>query len=154
MDPIARSTQRSLEEPADTPAGRRARRGRRQATLASSAAVLIGAWLPLAPLVLDYPTILDSGVEEMARGAGVWNDIIVGVLVMVSATVRASAPARAPAVSLVTAVLGGWLALSPFLLGHADVGRALVNDVVSGLALAALGLYSYVVSRRMHASDW
>ena len=86
-----------------------------------------------APFVLGYTEIK----------AAQWNDIIVGVLVLLVALFRSFSPRARPVWSVADLVLGFWLLLAPFVLGYASYGKPLGQDMVMGLTvllLAWLGL--------------
>lgn len=103
---------------------------------ASGLNVLLGIWLIIAPFVLVY-----ADVEAL------WNDIIVGIIIAVLAGVRISGVFGSTWLSWVNFVLGLWLVIAPFVLGYLT-GRALWNDVIVGITVAALAVWSVAATRR------
>ncbi|WP_158853429.1 SPW repeat domain-containing protein [Saccharothrix deserti] len=114
------------------------------ASAASAVTLLAGIWLLLAPSVLDYPG------GSAARG----NDIVIGSAIAVLAVVRVVAPRNVPWFSVVNVLLGGWLIMAPFAFDHiADVGAAMVNDIVVGLVVVVMAATSAAATfayRRAH----
>lgn len=113
-----------------------------QVTTASGLNLLLGVWLIIAPWVLNY-----SAVD-----GAVWNQVTIGVVVAVLAVARVAAPYRFAPLSWVNAVLGGWLVIAPFVLPYEEAGGApaavVWNDVLIGLLILALGVWSAVVTQR------
>lgn len=116
-------------------------------TIPSRLALAAGAWLLIAPFALDYTT---TGAGFRAH----WNDVLVGIAVIVVAALRIALPGRTVALGLLAAGLGGWLISAPFVLDTA-VGtegvRPTTNDVLVGvllIVLAALGSMLEVRARR------
>ncbi|MCW8193859.1 SPW repeat protein [Proteobacteria bacterium 005FR1] len=104
--------------------------------IASGLNVLIGVWLIAAPWILGY------GVN-----AAIWNDVIVGVALLVLAGIRVAMPGRYASISWVNVVLGVWLFLAPFILQYGSlalvgVSSAIWNDVILGIAVIVLGWLS------------
>lgn len=111
----------------------------RQVMTASGINVVAGIWLILAPFILDY----------VPREAW-WNDILVGLAVLILAGSRFGAP-RSPGPSWVNVILGIWLILAPFVLGYADMTTPLWNDIILGIIVAASAGWSAAVTpRRTH----
>ncbi|HZD11622.1 MAG TPA: SPW repeat protein [Candidatus Binatia bacterium] len=109
---------------------------RGQVKVASGLNVLLGIWLLVAPFILGY-----SGVA-----AGLWNDIIVGALVLILAGVRVWKPAHNRWLSWTNVLLGIWLAAAPFILGYSEIAAAMWNDIIVGIAIIVLGAWSAVAT--------
>ena len=110
---------------------------------ASGFNIIAGLWLIAAPFVLGH-----AAVE-----AAMWNEILVGAVVLVLAAVRVANPDRFAGLSLVNLIAGLWLIAAPFVCGYADVGRAMWNDVIVGIVIAALAASSASMTnsfRRFH----
>ncbi|OKI28658.1 hypothetical protein A6A25_31105 [Saccharothrix sp. CB00851] len=86
-------------------------------------------WLVLAPSILEYP---ESGAA-VADGA-------VGAVVVVVAIIGAVVPRGVPWFDVITAVLGAWTSVSPFVLDHAASRSVIVNEVVVGVVLTVSSL--------------
>jgi hypothetical protein len=91
----------------------------------TATACLLLPWLLAGPAVLGYPEI---------RGA-IANHIVLvmslGPLIIIAAVLQAA--------NGVCAVLGAWLAVSPWIIGYASVSTAAaVDDLLTGLLLVAL----------------
>lgn len=99
---------------------------------ASGLNVAVAVWLLVAPFVLGYST----------RAAAFWNDIVIGVLVILFAGARVAAPRLGPSLSWTNSAFGVWLVAAPFALGYSDIRNALWNDIISGVVIAVLALWS------------
>lgn len=100
---------------------------------AGSIDILLGIWLVIAPFMLGYSAI---------NGA-LWNDIISGVLVIIfAAFIAGRTTSGSQWSSWVNLLLGVWLILAPFALGHAAVSAAMWNEIISGIIIIALSAYA------------
>lgn len=106
-----------------------------QVKKASGLNLLLGLWLVIAPFLLSYATSASRG-----------NDITIGVIIALLAAFRLLGAYRAAWLSWLNALLGIWLIVAPFILGY-DSSSALWNDVIVGLFIAFLGLWSATASR-------
>lgn len=106
-----------------------------QVKKASGLNLLLGLWLVIAPFLLSYATSASRG-----------NDITIGVIIALLAAFRLLGAYRAAWLSWLNALLGIWLIVGPFILGY-DSSSALWNDVIVGLFIAFLGLWSATASR-------
>lgn len=113
-----------------------------QVATASGLNLLLGIWLIVAPWVLDYSDVT----------AAVWNQVTVGIVVAVLALARVAAPRQFASLSWVNAVLGAWLVIAPFVLAYEGGGGApaavIWNDVIIGLSILALGVWSAMATRK------
>jgi hypothetical protein len=101
--------------------------------------VVAGVWLIIAPFVLAY------------WGRARINDIVVGAVIAVFALIRAFAPSfRTVWLSWLNGIWGIWLFLAPFFLAYG--GRARVNDIVLGIVVLLLGLWSAAISEQNEPS--
>jgi hypothetical protein len=107
-----------------------------QITLASGANLILGLWLIVAPFVL---TFTGSG----ARG----NDIILGIVIAVIAACRVFGAYRSAWLSWVNALLGIWVIISPWVLGFSGKAQPTWNNVIVGIAITILGVWSAVASQ-------
>jgi hypothetical protein len=98
--------------------------------------VLAGVWLIVSPFVLGYAT----------RPVAMWVTIVVGIIVLVLAWIRAAKPERHVGLSWVNLLLGIWLIVSPFALTYATFARATWNDVVLGAVVVILAIWSAVAT--------
>lgn len=127
--------------------------------MASSTNAGIGAWLILAPFLLGYA----------ALGPALWNDVVCGLWLVVAGLTRAGGTRKNEWLSWTNAGFGAWLVIAPFVLGYAarvgttaegaaaadpgivgsvNVTGAIWNDVVVGILVAILGVYSALQTRR------
>lgn len=97
-----------------------------------------GAWLVIAPFVLGYTSL-----------QGIWNDDLVGLVLMIAALVRFHRAFRGDGLSYLRIVLGLWLILASFVL-HDVTPQAHWNDVIVGIIVVALGAWSLALERRSH----
>ena len=114
-----------------------------QVRWASGLNIAAGAWLILAPFALMYSDVT----------AAVWNDVLVGIAVLAFASYRTARPASGIGVSWTNAVLGGWLVLAPFALAYSDVTTAISNDIVVGVIVLSLAIWSAVGGGRLRSSS-
>jgi hypothetical protein len=121
----------------------RRRNTRSSARLASGLNVVAGIWLLAAPFVLGYSHI----------GQALWNDLLVGAALVITALIRATTPRRSASLGWVNMLLGAWLIIAPFVLLYtgaeplASPGAATANDVVVGVIVVALATWSLKASR-------
>ena len=90
---------------------------------------VLGIWLVIAGFI---PSITTS------KTASLWNDLIVGILVLIFAFVAISAK---KALCWVNVVMGIWLIIAAFIPGI--VGKKsgnLWNDLISGIIILAIAL--------------
>jgi hypothetical protein len=92
--------------------------------------VIAGIWLIIAPFALLY-----------GRGTARVNDIVLGIIIGVFGLIRALAPGQQTAwLSWLNALWGIWLIIGSFVLAYA--GSARTNDIVLGIIVLVLGLWS------------
>ncbi len=108
----------------------------RQVRVPSGLNVLLSLWLILSPFVLSF-----------AGAAGMWNAVVVGVIVLVLSWIRYNDPASAPMLSWIVLLLGIWLIISPFLFGMAGVTRLLIDYVVVGIGYIVFGAWDASANR-------
>jgi hypothetical protein len=99
--------------------------------------VVVGLWLIASPWALGYATLTTPA----------WNAYVVGVIIAVAAL--AALFAFHAWEEWVSVALGAWLLVSPWLLGFAATSTALWNQLVVGLIVGALALWS-ALSMRDH----
>jgi SPW repeat len=87
--------------------------------------ILLGIWVIISPFVL--------GIHSPK---GIWNNVIVGIVVGILAIIRWSM--HQPGWSWLNLLLGIWLVISPFVLFLS--GPAMWNNVILGIIIAALAL--------------
>ena len=87
--------------------------------------ILLGIWVIISPFVL--------GIHS---AKGIWNSIVVGVVVGILALIRWGV--RQPGWSWLNLILGIWLVLSPFVLFLGTA--AMWNNVILGVVIAAAAL--------------
>ena len=110
--------------------------GRGQVKIASALNVLLGIWLVIAPFLLGYADV----------GTTLWNDVIVGAIVLILAGTRVWRPAHNRWLSWTNVVLGIWLAIAPFILSYTATTAALWNDIIVGIAVLILGAWSAIAT--------
>ncbi|MCA9875565.1 MAG: SPW repeat protein [Anaerolineales bacterium] len=106
------------------------------ARIVSGINIALGAWLLIAPFVWGY-----SGTST-----ALWNDWIVGAIVIILGAIRVWRPTENTWLSWVNAVLGVWLVIAPFVLNYCTITAALWNDIIVGVAIAVLGAWSAMSS--------
>ncbi len=101
--------------------------------------LVLGIWLTLAPAMWSYG-ITGDGFD--AR----WNDVLVGIAVILSGLIRMARPVRSATVSMVSFMLGAWLVVAPLTLSYGfgeDSTLATVNDIIVGAVVAVLSIFGH-----------
>lgn len=101
-----------------------------------------GIWLIAAPFIPGYSAVT----------AALWNDILIGLAVAGLAWTRMAKPLEREGSGWTNAILGVWLLAAPFALGYTATTAAMSNDIVIGLVVVILGVWSAVASRGRQAS--
>lgn len=103
------------------------------ARYASSAIVVLGAWVFASPFIARFQDL----------PAALWNAVVVGLVLLGLELMRAREPLKRPGFSLISALLGLWLLVSPFLFGFWGVRDAVVWSLaVPGLLILVLAVWS------------
>jgi hypothetical protein len=85
----------------------------------------VAIWLIAGPPALGYATIHSALADHIALS------MALGALIAIAIVLRAA--------NITCALLGAWLAASPWLIGYASTTtRGTINDLLTGLALIAL----------------
>lgn len=98
---------------------------------------ILGLWLVMSPRLLHFvPNHLNA----------VWNTWMVGVaVVLLVAVSRYLVDERTLGEDIISAVLGLWLMISPWVLGFADHSMERINSILVGSVVAVLALWAMVV---------
>ena len=96
--------------------------------------LILGIWLAISPWALSY----------MADATPAWNAYIVGIVIAVAAA--AAIMAFHQWEEWTNVALAIWLIVSPFLLGYAMLSNALWNQIVLGIIIGILALWTAVAS--------
>jgi hypothetical protein len=104
----------------------------------SAVNLLLGGWLTVAPIVLGYGFV----------GAAVWNEMVIGTMVVMLAAVKAIGRFESPAWSWLNALLGAWLVVAPLVLDYAAAPTLLWNAIIVGLLIIVLSWRSATATRR------
>jgi hypothetical protein len=97
--------------------------------------VVLGLWLIVSPWVLGYAMLTTPA----------WNAYVVGVVIAVAAV--AALLAFHTWEEWVSVALGAWLVVSPWILGFVATTTALWNQIVVGVIVGGLALWSAVATR-------
>ena len=106
--------------------------------LVSIANFIPGAWLVIAPFVLGYTT-----------SQAIWNDELIGLVLMIAALVRFHRAFRGDWLSYLRMVLGLWLIIASFVL-HDTTPQAHWNDVIVGIVVLAVTIWTFALTRSSH----
>ena len=102
--------------------------------------------------MLPYDDFAAAGVAKgVTDGTATWNDIVVGLLVVVLAGLRLTRPVHNEWASWTNCGLGAWLVLTHFVLGLYPVA-ATWNDVVCDVLIAVLAAMSAGAARKARAA--
>ncbi len=101
---------------------------------------LAGVWEILAPFILGFAVV----------PAGLWNNVIVGVVLIILGAWAALTANIGTARTLdwIAAVVGLWLIVSPFILGTAVITAAIWNDIIVGIIVLILGAWAAMAAPR------
>ena len=108
-----------------------------QARTASGINVLLGIWLLVSPWLFGY--------SEVGLPA-ILNSVIVGTLVALLAASRQVSPSTSTDRSWVILVLALWTIASPWMYGYAANLEGLRDNIVLGIVMAALAIWSWGAS--------
>jgi hypothetical protein len=106
--------------------------GAEGARTASVLNIIAGIWLIISPFWMGFWT----------GPAPLWNTLVVGVVVGLLALVRACYPTQNVGLSWVNLILGIWLIVSPFFLPYQNWMVAVRNDVIVGIVVGVLAIWS------------
>src|SRR5690606_38736358 len=106
-----------------------------QIRTASAINLVLGIWLIIAAFTI--------AVSEEAY----WNDLIVGIIVLILAATRLSRPTEGtkPA-SWVNAAIGVWLIAAPFILSY-ETDQEMWNDIIVGVLVLVFAVWSASLTR-------
>lgn len=104
-------------------------RGTGGTSVASVLNMIAGLWLIISPFILGFTT----------RAAAMWVAVVVGIIVMLLACIRAANPQRHIGLSWLNLLLGLWLIVAPFVLGFA-AATPTWNSVILGIIVALLAI--------------
>jgi SPW repeat-containing protein len=93
-----------------------------------------GVWTMSTPFVLGYTD----------TATALWNDLIVGVVIVILAAVAASSQHEnnVKTMDWITAGLGLWLVLAPFIFGYSVIAAALWSDLLGGVVILVLAVWA------------
>lgn len=104
--------------------------------------LLLGLWIATSPWVLDF-----TGNYY----AAMWNALVVGIVILVLATVDIDLPAYWEEWLLIA--LGAWLIASPWMFGFADYRIGAMNSVASGIVVMVLAGWVLFATTRIGAPN-
>ena len=92
--------------------------------------VALGVWLVISAFVFRHPS-----------GVGITENVVTGSVVAMLAVWAASAfkPTMRVVASWTVALSGVWVVAAPFILAYERENAAVLNDVLVGIAILALG---------------
>jgi hypothetical protein len=107
---------------------------------ASGLNVILGIWLVVSAFILA------------TTGAELWNNLLVGVFVLILASTRVSTPTiSTKPLSWINALVGLWLIVSPFVLDYASLAETW-NDIGVGVLLLIFAAWSASLPRTTPAT--
>ncbi len=127
---------------------------RAQAKVASGLDLLAGLWLIISPFVLGFGDI--GQVTKTIASQATNNSMVVGFVIAAIAAIRLANAYRFGEYELPTmwlswlsALLGLWLIVSPFILGFTGMTTAFWNTIILGIIVAVLGVWNALVARAL-----
>jgi hypothetical protein len=106
-----------------------------QVTLASGINVLLGIWLIVSPWFYGY-------AAAPAPANVTWNNVIVGILIVICAALRPLYTDRRVALSGVNVALGVWILISPWIYGYGTDAPRFGTNIIVGIVVIALAIWS------------
>lgn len=100
--------------------------------------LVLGVWLVLSPWILQYT----------AASAAAWNAWILGVVIVAAAL--AAIFAYREWEEYIAVLFAAWLIVSPWLLGFAGTAAAVWNQIVVGVLVGLLAVWSAFAERQRH----
>jgi predicted MFS family arabinose efflux permease len=102
--------------------------------------LILGLWLIISPWVLNFAS--DS--------RPMWNAVIIGVIIAILAIAALISFRKWE--EWIEAVLGLWLIISPYVLGFTTQMNATVDQVIVGIIVAALAIWTVAGSQAPHGA--
>lgn len=102
--------------------------------------LILGLWLIITPWALNFA----------ADRRPMWNAVVIGVVIAIAAI--AALVSFRKWEEWIEAVLGLWLIISPYLLGFTTEMNATVNQVIVGIIVAALAIWTVAGSETAHGA--
>jgi hypothetical protein len=106
-----------------------------QARTASGVNVALGIWLIVSPWVFDY-----------SRKSAVLSSISVGALIAFLAAIRVASLHNSAGLSGINLLLAFWTVASPWAYGYATNECALLDNIIVGILVAALAIWSAIAT--------
>lgn len=112
-----------------------------QARMASGINMLLGIWLILSPWVFDY-----------SQKSAALASVTLGVLIALLAAIRVASVYDTAGLSGINLVLAFWIVASPWVYEYATDQGALLNNVVVGMLVALLAVWSAIATDAVQKS--
>ncbi len=104
-----------------------------QVKVASGLNILLSIWLIVSPFLLGF---------SAGSALALWDAIVVGVVVLILSWIRMANPESATWISWVSALLGLWLIVSPFVLGTSFIMAVMWDDIIVGIGMVIFGAWA------------
>jgi hypothetical protein len=110
-----------------------------QARTASGVNIVLGIWLIVSPWLFEY-----SGKSA------VLSSVTVGVLIALLAAIRVASLRESAGLSGINLLLAFWTVVSPWSYEYAANEGALLNNIIVGIFIAALAIWSAIATDAEH----
>ncbi len=102
---------------------------------------LAGVWEIISPFILGFSTAM----------TGLWDNIIVGVILIILGVWAAlsSNLNTARVLNWISAVVGVWMIISPFVLGTSAMAAVMWDEIVVGIIVLILGVWAALSTPRV-----
>jgi hypothetical protein len=110
-----------------------------RARTASGINVLLGIWLIVSPWMFGY-----------SEQAAVLSSVSVGVLIALLAAIRLASVHNSVGLSGINILLALWTVVSPWAYAYVSNEGALLDNIIVGLLVAALAIWSAVATDAEH----
>ena len=98
--------------------------------------IVAGIWLIISPFILGYGNLPSA----------TWNDIVLGIIVLVVAWVRIANSPAIPGIAWTNVIAGVWLFVSPWIFNYYQQPNPLWNNLVLGVIVFICAIWGVVAS--------
>jgi hypothetical protein len=110
--------------------------------LAGGLNFVAGIWLIASGFILGFAN----------QPTALWNDIVVGIIVLAVAWIRLGNFGSIPNIAWVNLAAGIWLFFSPWILRYADSATPLWNNLILGFIVVLLSAWGLGTAHRRHVA--
>jgi hypothetical protein len=98
--------------------------------------IIAGIWLIISGFILGYSN----------QPAPLWDDIILGIIVLVVAWARIANVGAMPSLAWINIIAGIWLFISPWVVRFSNQPTAMWNNIILGIIVFILAIWGLSTS--------